>query len=186
MKKSLGTGTQPMPAPVWIIGSYDEAGKANGMTASWAGICNSNPPCVYASIRRSRYTYDGIMAHRAFTVCVPSAAHAKEADYLGIASGRDEDKLARAGLTAVRGDLVEAPYIDEFPVAIECKLLQTLDLGSHTVFIGQVLDVKVEEAGLTNGQPDAEKLDIFVWMDGYRGLGRHLGQAFHIGRDLKG
>jgi len=184
MKKSLGGGTPPMPAPVWIIGSYDEQGKANGMTASWAGIINSNPPAVYASIRKSRHTYDGILKHQAFTVCVPSSAHAREVDYMGIASGRDVDKLARAGLTPVRSELVEAPYIDEFPVAMECKLLQTVDLGSHTVFIGQVMDVKVEEAGLTNGQPDADKLDIFVWMDGYRKLGESLGQAFHIGREL--
>ena len=184
MKRSLGAGTQPMPAPVWIIGSYDEEGKANGMTASWAGICNSNPPAVYASIRQSRHTYTGIVKHQAFTVCVPSAAHAKEADYMGIASGRDEDKFARAGLTAVSSDLVEAPYIEEFPVAMVCKLLQTVDLGSHTVFIGQVMDVKVEETGLTKSQPDGEKLDIFVWMDGYRKLRGSLGQAFHIGREL--
>ncbi|MFC1525648.1 flavin reductase family protein [Candidatus Latescibacterota bacterium] len=184
MKKSLGAGTQPMPAPVWIICSYDEAGKANGMTASWAGICNSSPPCIYASIRKSRYTYDNIMARKAFTACVPAASHAKEADYLGIASGRDEDKFARAGLTAVASELVDAPTIEEFPVAIECTVHQTLDLGSHTVFIGEVKDVKVEEAGLTDGQPDAEKLDIFVWMDGYRGLGRPLGKAFSIGKDI--
>jgi len=169
---------------VWIIGSYDAAGMANGMTAAWVGICNSKPPCVYASIRRSRHTYDGVVKHQAFTVCVPSAAHAREADYLGIASGRDGDKLARAGLTAVRSDLVEAPYIDEFPVAMECRLHQTMDLGSHTVFIGEVLDVKVEEAGLTDGQPDADKLDVFVWLDEYRRLGESLGRAFHIGRDL--
>ena len=141
MKRSLGPQTLPMPAPVWVIGSYDTAGRANGMTASWAGICNSTPPCVYAAIRRSRYTYDNIVARQAFTVCVPSAAYVKEADYLGIASGRDEDKFARAGLTAVAGEKVDAPYIAQFPVAMECRVRQTVDLGSHTVFIGEVLDV---------------------------------------------
>ena len=94
---------------------------------------------------------------------VPSAAHAKEADYFGIASGRDVDKFAVAGLTAVQGEFVDAPYVGEFPLVLECKLLHTIEIGLHTQFIGEIMDVKADESVLgPDGLPDMDKVQPFV------------------------
>ena len=184
MKKSIGATTMPLPAPVWVVGTYDAEGRANVMTAAWVGICCSKPPCVAVSLRKATYSYGNIVARQAFTVCVPSEQYVKTTDYWGIASGRDVDKFAEAGLTPVASDLVDAPYVEEFPVVMECKVLHTIEIGLHTQFIGEILDIKIEESILgPEGSPDAEKLGLFVLLDGYRGIGRHLGQAFSIGRE---
>ena len=107
------------------------------MTAAWAGICCSNPPCVAVSLQKSRYTYENIVEQKAFTLNIPSEVLVKVVDYLGITSGRKSDKFAVAGLTPVKSTLVNAPYIEEFPMILECKLLQTVEIGSHTQFIGE-------------------------------------------------
>jgi flavin reductase (DIM6/NTAB) family NADH-FMN oxidoreductase RutF len=184
MKKSIGARTLPLPAPVWVVGTYDAQGRANVMTAAWAGICCSRPPCVAVSLRKATYSYGNIVARQAFTISVPSAAYVKAADYVGIASGREVDKFAQTGLTPVASDLVDAPYVAEFPVAMECKVLHTIEIGLHTQFIGEVLDIKVDEAALApDGYPDVEKLDVFVYMDGYYAVGPFLGEPFSIGEE---
>jgi flavin reductase (DIM6/NTAB) family NADH-FMN oxidoreductase RutF len=185
MKKSLGAQAMPLPAPVWVVGTYDAAGKPNVMTAAWVGICCSQPPCVAVSLRKSRYSYDNIVARQAFTISVPSEKYVKAADYWGIVSGRKVDKFVKAGLTAVASDLVDAPYVQEFPVVMECKVLQTVEIGSHVQFIGEIMDIKVEESLLgPAGSPDIEKLGLFVFVDGYRAVGRYVGKAFSIGKEL--
>ena len=144
MKKSIGAKTLHFPAPVWLVGTYDAAGRPNVMAASWTGICCSQPPCVTVSVRKARYTYANLIARKAFTLSIPSAAQVKIADYVGIVSGRKVDKFQQAGLTAVRGEHVDAPYAQEFPAVMECRLIHTLELGSHTQFIGEILDVKID------------------------------------------
>ena len=89
MKKSLGAKTLAYPTPVWLVGTYDPEGRPNVMTAAWAGICCSKPPCLAVSLRKATYSYGNIVARQAFTISIPSEAHVKEADYVGIASGRD-------------------------------------------------------------------------------------------------
>ena len=84
----MGAKTMPLPAPVWVVGTYDAGGRANVMTASWVGICCSKPPCIAISLRKATYSYGNIVARQAFTISVPSARYVKEADYIGIASGR--------------------------------------------------------------------------------------------------
>ena len=185
MKKSIGAKTLPMPAPVWVVGTYDGEGKANVMTAAWVGICCSKPPCVAVSLRKATYSYGNIVARQAFTISVPPKQHVKTADYWGLASGRDVDKFAKVGLTAVASDVVDAPYVKEFPVVMECQVLHTIEIGLHTQFIGEILDIKIEEALLgPEGHPDVEKLGVFVLLDGYRGIGAYLGQAFSIGKEI--
>jgi flavin reductase (DIM6/NTAB) family NADH-FMN oxidoreductase RutF len=185
MKKSVGAKTIPLPAPVWVVGTYDAEGRPNAMTASWVGICCSKPPCVAVSLRKATYTYGNLVARQAFTISLPSEQHLKTTDYLGIASGRNVDKFAKTGLTAVASDLVDAPYVAEFPVVMECKVLHTIEIGLHTQFIGEILDIKIEEAMLgPGGNPDVQKLGVFVLMDGYRGIGAYLGEAFTIGKQL--
>jgi flavin reductase (DIM6/NTAB) family NADH-FMN oxidoreductase RutF len=185
MKKSLGPRTIPFPAPVWVVGSYDAAGRPNMMTASWVGICCSRPPCIAVSLRQQRYSYANLVARGAFTISVPSREHVKVVDYWGIVSGRDEDKLARSGLTAARSELVDAPYVAAFPAVMECRVLHTLELGSHTQFVGEILDVKVDEALLgSNGQPDFDRLALFVYADEYRAVGGIVAEAFTIGKEV--
>ncbi len=188
MKKSIGPKTLIFPTPVWIVGSYDTDGRPNGMTAAWGGICCSKPPCVYVSLQKPRYSYANIMARQAYTLSVPSEKYAREADYFGIVSGRTTDKFAATGLTPVKSEVVDAPYIAEFPLVLECKLVQTIDLGLHTQFIGEVLDVKADEAVLDeSGLPDIEKVAPIVFgpeIRSYHGIGRYLGRAFDIGKKI--
>lgn len=187
-KKSLGPDTIAYPLPVWVIGSYDERGRPNAMTAAWVGICCSEPPYVAVSIRKSRYSFESILNRRAFTVNIPSERHVREVDYLGLASGRDLDKLAAAGLTPVASQLVDAPYIAEFPLVIECRLAQTIDLGVHTQFVGHIIDVKADPSVLTEqGLPDIEKIRPIVFAAKtytYHTVTPSIGQAFSIGKGL--
>jgi flavin reductase (DIM6/NTAB) family NADH-FMN oxidoreductase RutF len=155
MKKSIGAKTIVYPTPVFIVGTYDRDGKPNVMTAAWGGICCSSPPCVAISLRKATYTYGNIMEHNAFTISIPSEDYAKEADYFGIVSGEKEDKFAASGLTPVKSDLVNAPYVKEFPLVLECRVLHTLEIGLHTQFVGEIMDVKADEAVIgEKGLPD--------------------------------
>jgi flavin reductase (DIM6/NTAB) family NADH-FMN oxidoreductase RutF len=188
MKESIGAKTIIYPTPVLVIGTYDRAGKPNVMTAAWAGICCSAPPCVGVSLRKATYSYGNIMERKAFTVNVPSENYARETDYFGIASGRDEDKLSKAGLTPVRSEIVDAPYIKEFPLVLECKLKQSVEIGLHTQFIGEIMDVKAEEDMLGEGDlPDIEKVRPMIFAPEsrkYYGIGKFLGKAFSVGREI--
>lgn len=190
MKKSLGAKTIVYPTPVFVVGTYDKNAKPNVMTAAWAGICCSVPPCIYVSLRKATYTYGNILERKAFTVSIPSERHVKEADYFGIVSGRDMDKFKATGLNPVKSDLVDAPYVKEFPLILECKLLRHIEIGLHTEFIGEVMDVKADETVLgTDGVPDIEKvMPIIFSPEGrkYNGIGKSLGRAFSIGGEIKG
>ena len=188
MKKSIGARTLVYPTPVFIVGTYDKSGQPNVMTAAWAGICCSKPPCVTVSLRRARYSYESIMQRKAFTVSMPSEEYVREADYFGIASGRNKDKFAVTGLTPVKSDLVDAPYVKEFPFVLECNLLKTVDIGVHTQFIGEIADIKAEENLLGDkGVPDIEKAKPIMFapeIQAYYGVGNFLGNAFSIGKKM--
>jgi flavin reductase (DIM6/NTAB) family NADH-FMN oxidoreductase RutF len=188
MKKSFGARTLIYPTPVWVIGTYNKAGEPNVMTIAWGGVCSSNPPCVAVSIRKATYTYGNIMERKAFTVNVPSASHVKIADYFGLVSGRNVDKFSAAEQTAVKSDKVDAPYIQEFPLILECKLFGSSEIGIHTHFIGEIMDVKAEESVLgENGLPDMEKVRPILFgpeIQSYYGVGKYLGKAFIIGKEI--
>lgn len=190
MKKSLGAQTLVYPTPVFVVGSYSPDGKPNAMTAAWGGICCSDPPSVAVSIRKARQTYTNIMEHKAFTVNIPAEEHVKAADYFGIVSGKRADKLKVAGLTTSKSELVNAPLISEFPLVLECRLLHTFELGAHTQFVGEILDVKAEEAVLgKDGGPDITKVKPLVWAPdkgmGYYGVGAFVARGFSVGQALK-
>ncbi len=162
------------------MGTYDDQGKANIMTAAWAGICNSEPPCVQVSLREARHTYRAIMERKAFTISVPGEEHWREADYAGMVSGKDADKFGDTLFTPVKSDLVDAPYVEECGMVIECRLKETVNLGSHMMVVGEILDVKVDEAALTDGAPDIQLLKPFIYSagdNGYHSLGARIGDA---------
>jgi flavin reductase (DIM6/NTAB) family NADH-FMN oxidoreductase RutF len=188
MKKSLGARTLAYPTPAWVIGTYDKEGRPNVMTAAWAGICCSQPPCVGVSLRKATYSYAALMERRAFTVNVPSEKYVAETDYFGIASGRDEDKFAVSGLTPVKSELVDAPYIAEFPIVLECRIIQVIEIGKHTQFIGEILDVKADEELLNEqGWPEVEKVKPIAWattVRQYYAIGRYLGDGYAMGKGV--
>ena len=189
MKASIGAKTILYPTPVLIVATYDGTGKPNAMAAAWGGICCSRPPCVAVSLRKATYTYGNIVARKAFTINIASEGFVREADYFGIASGRSKDKFVATGLTASRSELVDAPYIDEFPLVVECTLLHTIEIGLHTQFIGEVLDVKAEESALgVDGRLDIERVEPILYApenQAYYGIGRSLGKAFSLGNGIK-
>jgi flavin reductase (DIM6/NTAB) family NADH-FMN oxidoreductase RutF len=186
MKKSIGAKTIVYPTPVFIVGTYDQAGKPNLMAAAWGGICCSRPPCVSVSLRRATYTYGNIVARQAYTVSIPSEQYVVEADYFGIATGAKEDKFAATGLTPIKSELVDAPYVDEFPFALECKLRHTIEIGSHTEFIGEIVDIVASDTALgAEGTLDIEHVKPLLYAPAeraYYGIGERLGAAFSIGR----
>ena len=188
MKKSIGARTLVYPTPAFVIGTYDKDGRPNVMTAAWAGICCSKPPCIGVSLRKARYSYDNIVARKAFTVNVPSEQYVKETDYFGIVSGRRKDKFAASGLTPVKSDLVDAPFIKEFPFALECSLLHTIEIGVHVQFIGEIVDIKADEEVLNDkGIPDMDRVKPILFapeMQVYYGVGNFLGKAFSIGKEI--
>ncbi|BCS88891.1 flavin reductase family protein [Pseudodesulfovibrio sediminis] len=186
MKKSLGAITLAQPTPVWAVGAYDEDGKPNAMIAAWGGIASSDPASMVVSLRPSRHTYAGILKHKAFTISVCPANLAAESDYLGMVSGKNVDKFTEAGLTPVRSNCVDAPYIDECPLVIECELSEIVELGVHNMVIGAIIDVKCDDDKLVNGKhPDITKVAPMIFAPGsraYHTIGEHVGQAFNIGK----
>ena len=188
MKKSFGSKTLIFPAPVWCVGTYDSRDMPNIMTIAWGGICCSEPPCVNISLRRATFTYGNIMARKAFTLSVPSRKQAKEADYFGMTSGRNENKFEKTGITPVRSGLVDAPYPEEFSMVLECELIHNLEVGLHTLFVGKILDVKIDEGVLNEkDEPDINLVDPILFTPfygGYYGVGGIAGQAFDIGKSF--
>lgn len=187
MKKSIGAETIVYPTPVFIVGTYDKDGKPNAMNAAWGGISCSVPPCVSISLREATYSHGNIKNREAFTISIPSDDYIKEADYFGIASGRNEDKFEKTGLTPVKSELVDAPYIEEFPLILECKLVNITELGLHTHFTGEIVDVKVNEDLMKDETPDIGQIKPFLYDPAFRayyGIGKRLGQAFSIGKEM--
>jgi flavin reductase (DIM6/NTAB) family NADH-FMN oxidoreductase RutF len=188
VKKSIRARTVVYPTPVFVVATYDREGRPNAMTAAWGGICASQPPCVAVSIRESRYTTGNIIQRGAFTINIPSEEHVQAADYFGMVSGRNADKFAATGLTAVASDLVDAPYIAEFPLALECRVIQRIEIGSHIQFVGQIVGIQAEESVLTDGEAlDIEKVKPALYAPengAYYGVGERLGKAFCIGEEF--
>lgn len=189
MKRSMGAKTVLYPTPVLVVGTYDAEGAPNVTTAAWGGICCSKPPCVAVSFRAATMAHANITARKAFTVSVPASDHVREADYFGVVSGREADKFATSGLTPVRSSLVDAPYVSEFPLVLECAVRHVHELGLHTQFVGEILDVKVEEGCYDEGgEIDAGRVAPFFFapQDGhYYGRAVRIAKAFSVGRELK-
>jgi flavin reductase (DIM6/NTAB) family NADH-FMN oxidoreductase RutF len=187
MKKSLGAKTLLFPAPVFLVGSYDKDFKPNLVTVAWGGLCCSSPPCVAIALRKATYSHGSISHHKAFTVNVTPEHMTMFADYIGMVSGKVEDKFAVTGLEPVRSELVPAPYIAQSPMILECKVIHIVEIGLHTQFIGEILDVKCEEDYLNGELPDFERIKPISYAPGdskYFGKGEFLGRAFSIGKEL--
>jgi flavin reductase (DIM6/NTAB) family NADH-FMN oxidoreductase RutF len=130
---------------VFLIGTYDKDGKANVMNAGWGGVCSSDPLSLMFAVRSERYTYDALMSRSDCTVSIPAADLVRESDFFGCVSGRNRDKFDATSLTPICGEKVNAPYIEECPIVIECVVTSTVAHGAHVIFIAKVVDVKVDE-----------------------------------------
>lgn len=185
MKKSIGAKLAFSPLPTLVIGTYNADREPNVMTASFGGIVSAIPPTLGISIRKATLTYENISRSKVFTISIPSEHYIKEMDYFGMTTGKNNAKFLDTGLTATKGTFVDAPYVEEFPINIECKLIKTIELGSHIQFIGEIVEVKetVNEKG--NSDIAEMKPISFVGSDNsYYGLGVKLGNAFSIGKDF--
>ena len=189
MLSSLGSLPFCLPAPVWLVGTYDAEGRPNVMTAVAGGLCSTQPPCLGVSLRRGCRTHATLPGRAALTVADPSRSQAARVDFAGLMSGRNADKFAAAGLTPVAGEHVDAPYVAECPVVLELALRHTLELGSHTLYVGEIMDVKVEESCLRpDGLPDPARIDALCFAPlthEYYATGDFVARAYAVGKTLR-
>jgi len=189
MKKKLGAQTLVYPTPVLIVATYDADNTPNAMNVAWGGICSSVPPCIQISIREDRKTYQNILEKKAFTINIPSVSNMKEADYFGLASGKEENKFLKTGLTAQKADEVDAPYIEEFPMALICEVIQTSSVGSHIQIVGEIKNVIANEDILgEDGSIAIAKLKPLSFNPStttYDLISESVGQAFQEGMYYK-
>lgn len=189
MKKSLGANPLVYPTPVWAIATYNEDGRPNAMCAAWGGICCSKPPCLAVSLREATLSHGNIMREQAFTVNIGTEALVAEVDYFGLSTGRNTDKFADTGLTTTASSLVAAPLINEFPLSLECRLQQVVEVGLHSQFIGEIMDVKADQSILdAKDLPDIELLRPLLFSPvarRYHGVGKFIDQAFSVGKKFR-
>ena len=190
MKLPLPAQPILLPSPVLVIGTYGSDGRPNIMTAAWGGIACSKPPCISVSLREATLTYHNIKQAEAFTVNIPSEKYLKEADFVGMVSGRECDKFKETHLTPEKSKLVNAPIVEEFPYALECRLVRQVELGLHTMFIGEIVGMVADSEVLSARQlPDIEKVRPMLWGSfgtmAYYGIGARLGAAFSVGKQLQ-
>jgi len=183
--RSFGARTIAFPLPVFLVGTYDIHNKPDAMVVAWGGICSSDPPSIAISVRPSRQTYKNLIEKQEFTVSIPSVDQMSRADALGIASGVDTDKFIRTGFTPVKADKVDAPYIGECPVVLECRVSHVIEIGTHTQFIGEILDVKIDEKMIDDdGKPSLSKINPLAFdltRSEYYVPGKVAGKAFSAG-----
>jgi flavin reductase (DIM6/NTAB) family NADH-FMN oxidoreductase RutF len=165
------------PVPLVMVTSAGSEGKPNIITLAWAGTINSDPPMLSVSIRKNRYSYDLIKERGEFAVNLVTEKIVKAADFCGVKSGREIDKFKETGLTPEKASVINVPIIKESPVSIECVLKSITELGSHDMFIGEVVSVNVEESLLDkNGKLQLEKAGLVCYSHGkYWSLGKNLG-----------
>ena len=186
MRKNFGAKPYTYPQPVLIIASYDENGTADAMNAAWGGI--SDDTQISMCLSAGHKTVKNILKRKAFTVSMADAAHVTECDYLGIVSANDvPDKLDRAGFHTTKSEFVDAPLIDELPMALECKLVSYDEESCRMV--GEIVNVSADECILgENGKIDPAKLQPITFdpvNNTYLKLGEKVGNAFKDGVKLK-
>ena len=169
-----GTLLAPAPPALVSCGTMEEH---NVLTAAWTGIVNSEPPMTYVSIRPQRHSHSIIKEKGEFVINLPTEAIVKATDLCGVKSGRDVDKFALAGLTAEPSNLVAAPGIAECPISLECKVREVTHLGSHDMFLADIVAVDVEPKYVDEkGALHMEKAGLLAYAHGaYFGLGKQLG-----------
>ena len=184
MRKNFGTKSWFYPLPVLIVGTYNEDGTADAMNAAWGGLYDADK--VILCLSAGHKTTANIRARGAFTLSFADAAHVVPSDYVGMVSANSEpQKIAKSGFHTVKSGFVDAPLIDELPVALECQLLKVNEDGN---IIGRIVNVSADESVLTDGSIDLAKfrpLSFEPVHNRYHVLGEAVGHAFQDGAALK-
>ena len=177
-KQTWRAGNMLYPLPAVMVSCARKGEKPNIITVAWAGTVCSDPAMVSISVRKERYSHDIIKETGEFVINLTTRKLARATDYCGVKSGRDVDKFADMHLTAVPSVKIEAPAIAESPVNIECKVKQVLELGSHDMFIAEVMAVNVDESLLDEkGTLHLSDADLIAYSHGrYYGLGDFIGK----------
>jgi Conserved protein/domain typically associated with flavoprotein oxygenases, DIM6/NTAB family len=184
MKKSLGVEPYLFPMPVLMISTYNDDDSVNVMNMAWGGICGEN--LVALNITETHKTAQNIKKRGAFTLSIADTDHLEEADFFGIASGNKmPDKFEKSGLHAVKSDVVDAPIVEEFPITLECQVVDIQNDKNGFRVIGEILNVLADEKVLDEkGNVDPTKLNAFVFdqfQSGYYAIGEKVGQAWDSG-----
>ncbi|MBD5520217.1 MAG: flavin reductase family protein [Lachnospiraceae bacterium] len=187
MKKDLGLVQAVYPMPVLMVAAYDKNEKVNVMNVAWGQICDDDKIILF--IGEGKKTWLNIKESKAFTVSIADEEHVDVADFFGIASGNKmEDKFERTGYHAAKSDKVHAPIIEEFPVVMECELLEFLKTDYVSGIVGKIVNVKAEEKVLSeNGKVDPVKLKALTFdqfQHGYYTTGNKIAQAWNAGAEL--
>ena len=186
MRKNFGAKPITYPQPVFILAAYDENGNANAMNAAWGGIIEENRVAICISAEHK--TTECILSSKAFTLSMATADTVVPCDYVGIVSGNDEPcKMEKAGFTCTKSELINAPFINELPMALECTLI-SYDSES-CMLLGEIVNVSADESVLDEkGRIDVEKLRPITFdpvANTYRVIGEKVGNAFRDGIALK-
>lgn len=185
MRKNFGANPYLYPMPVLILAAYDENGTANAMNAAWGCIADTNRIGIY--VTAAHKTMKNILNSGAFTISIANASNVLAADYVGIVSGNNvPDKVERAGWHTTKSEFVNAPIIDELPMALECKFI-SFDTESE-LLIGEIVNISADESILTEDKIDPAKLEPITYdpvNHHYLTLGKIIGNAFSDGKQLK-
>ena len=175
VKWKAGTFEYPIPAVMVSCGDME---KSNIITVAWTGIINTNPAMVYISVRDSRYSYNLIKESKEFVINLTTEKLAYATDWCGVKSGANVDKFKEMHLTKEKANMVKCPLIKESPVSIECKVKEVVPLGSHNMFIAEVLCIDADEKYFDeNGAFDISKCNLIAYANGgYYTLGKKVGK----------
>ena len=187
MKKSFDPQPYLFPMPTYMIGTYNEDDTVDVMMMAWGGICDTK--MVALNLEADHKTVANLRARKAFTLAVPGVDTMKESDFLGIASSNKmADKFARTGLHAVKSDKVDAPIIEEYPLTLECRVVEFQEQPYGLRVLGEIVSVLADEKTLDEkGHIDAGKLQAFVFdqmRNGYYAVGEQIGKAWNAGAGL--
>jgi len=179
MKQDWKPGTMIYPLPAAMISCGNSPEEYNIITVSWVGTICSDPPMCYISVRPSRHSHEIIKRTGEYVINLTTEALARATDWCGVRSGRDYNKFEEMKLTAGKATLVGAPLIEESPVCIECRVKEIIPLGSHDMFISEVVNVKADDQYLdpVTGRFDMQQAGLLAYSHGhYYGLGKKMGK----------
>ena len=185
MKQSWNPGTMIYPLPAVLVSCGETPEEYNVFTVAWTGTVCTNPPMCYISVRPERHSYEIIKRTGEFVINLTTRRLARATDWCGVRSGKDYDKFSQMGLTATAAAVVAAPVVEESPVAIECRVKQIIPLGSHDMFLADVVNVLVDEEYIDaeSGRLDLQRAEPITYCHGeYFSLGEVIG---HFGWSVR-
>lgn len=176
------------PHPTVLVGA-DVNGKPDFVTMAWITIACGTPPWIAIALNHVRHSLKGVKQNMTFSVNIPNTALVKETDYCGLATGAKTDKAKDCKFKVFYGEVANAPFIEQCPVNIGCTAEHILKLGSHYLIAGPIKEILVSDDCMTEGKPDAGKIDPIIYMTypavSYNKVGEFIGPAFRIGREIK-